>query len=65
MARPGEVFHADIDKARQGFAGMHDLIEVKNINRTLKQNEVLSQYQSIYLPPPAHFTPGAHRVLLV
>lgn len=65
MSRQPEVFRADIDEARQGFAGMHDLIEVENINRTLKQNEVLSQYQSIYLTPPARFAPGAHRVLLV
>lgn len=65
MSRQTEVFRADIDEARQGFAGMHDLIEAENINRTLKQNEVLSRYQSIYLPPPARFAPGAHRVLLV
>jgi hypothetical protein len=65
MTNEATPFRADIDRHRHGFAGMHDLIEIENINRTLKQNEVLSQYQSIYLPTPPHYVPGVYKTLLV
>src|SRR3989338_3495673 len=65
MSDKASTFRADIDLHRHGSAGMHDLIDIENINRTLKQNEVLSQYQSIYLTPPPHYVPGTYKTLLV
>lgn len=59
------VFHIDIDEHRHGSAGMHDLIDVQNINRTLKKNEILSEFKSIYLKPPSTFQRGRQKMLLV
>jgi len=65
MTEPNKAFHADVNAQRDGFAGMHDLIDGENINRTLKKNEVLFKYDSIFLAPPAGFRRGTHRMLLI
>ncbi|MEQ1727500.1 MAG: cobalamin-dependent protein [Vicinamibacterales bacterium] len=65
MSEHRQTFKADIDQKRDGFAGAHDLIHIANINRTLKEQEVLSNYSSIYLPRPASFRPESVRMLLV
>jgi len=65
MADERAVFHADVNAQREGFAGVHDLIDGENINRTLKRNEVLSKFDSVFLTPPAKFRRGAHRMLLI
>lgn len=65
MSEHRQTFKADIDQKREGFAGAHDLIHIANINRTLKEQEVLSNYSSIYLPAPASFRPESVRMLLV
>lgn len=53
------------DAHREGFAGMHDLIGVENINRTAKKNEVLAPLETIYLQVPPQYTRGRHRILLI
>ncbi len=65
MKDSANTMHADIDSERQGFAGMHDLVDVENINRTMKKMEVLKQIQSIYLTPPPEYRRGTHKMLLV
>jgi len=65
MSNEPGVFHIDIDEHRHGSAGMHDLIGTQNINRTLKKNEVLSEFKSIYLSPPSSFQKGKKKMLLV
>ncbi|MDA2934520.1 B12-binding domain-containing radical SAM protein [Acidobacteria bacterium AH-259-D05] len=55
----------DIDKERHGFAGAHDIISGKNINRELKKNENLREFQTILLSPPENYTGKKYKVLLI
>lgn len=65
MSEETDVIRVDIDADRHGFAGMHDVLDGENINRTLKQNEVLKRFRTIYLDRPPGYVPGAHKMLLV
>ena len=65
MSDPSKTFHASSNRQRDGFAGMHDIIDGENINRTLKKNEVLARFDSIFLDPPSEFKRGTLKMLLV
>ena len=65
MTENTNIVQIDIDAGRKGRAGMHDLIEGENINRTLKQKEKLERIQSIYLEPPSGYRRGTHKMLLI
>jgi len=55
----------NIDKERRGFAGAHDIIDGANINRDLKKNEILKDFNVILLDPPKDFSKKKYKVLLV
>src|SRR4051812_46556763 len=65
MATDNRTVELDINANRTGWAGMHDLIDGENINRTLKQNETIETFQSIYLQAPSAYKAGTYKMLLV
>lgn len=53
------------DKYRVGHAGVHDLVDIENFNRTLKKNEIVTDIESIYLPVPDNYKKNTFKFVLV